>query len=665
MIDENIIMIRAFSIRIFPVIAFAILSIAIPTFGYDGVPSWLSQAASSGVPVYDKEVPLVVLHTEQISTLGNDGKIVTRTNYAIKVLTRDGRRFAVAREFYLASFGKIRDMNAWVIRPDGTTKEYDKKSIIDIISDDEDVYNEGRVKVINATDDVEVGSVFGYTSESEETPLFYQDRWEFQDRFPTIRSRFALNLPAGWTASSITFNTPEVKPQVSGSNYSWEMRSLAPITPEPMSPSVYNLSPRIVVNYGSDNKSSTNQSFGNWTDVSRWGTMLHDPFVIVDDSVAAKARDLTATSKTEFEKIQAIGTFVQNLQYISIDIGVGHGNGYRPRSSSTVLARGYGDCKDKANLMRAMLRALKIDAYPVFIFSGDPTFVREQWPSPRQFNHCIIAVKVSDETKSPTVMVHEKLGRLLIFDATDSFTPVGDLPDYLQGSYALIAAGENGGIAKMPLTPPETDLVDRVVEAKLDAEGILTGKITEKSLGQSSTDERRASRGLSVAQYKKMIEAWLTRGATGAQLFELNYKDVPNEARFDLTVDFKAPMYAQLMQGRLLVFKPVVVSRRNGVSLTEPKRSSPIEIDSSVVRETATFDLPAGFGVDEMPDPVTLETDFGKYTTTYEVVGQKLIFKRSLRLTRSIIAPEKYESVRSFYAKMREAEQSPVVLIKK
>ena len=31
------------------------------------------------------------------------------------------------------------------------------------------------------------------------------------------------------------------------------------------------------------------------------------------------------------EKIQAIGRFVQNLQYISIDIGVGRGNGYRPQ----------------------------------------------------------------------------------------------------------------------------------------------------------------------------------------------------------------------------------------------------------------------------------------------------------------------------------------------
>ena len=86
----------------------------------------------------------------------------------------------------------------------------------------------------------------------------------------------------------------------------------------------------------------------------------------------ARRGDLTAGAKTELEKIQAIGKFVQNLQYISIDIGVGYGNGMKPRPSDLVLGRGYGDCKDKANLMRAMLRALKIEAYPVVIYSGDP-----------------------------------------------------------------------------------------------------------------------------------------------------------------------------------------------------------------------------------------------------------------------------------------------------
>ncbi|HMT09004.1 MAG TPA: DUF3857 domain-containing transglutaminase family protein [Pyrinomonadaceae bacterium] len=632
----------------------------------DEIPSWLLQARQSTVPTYDKEVVGVVLYDEQIVTLGSDNKLVTTENFAVRILTRDGRSLAVARAHYLSSASKVREINAWLIRPDGTTKQYEKKDVVDVIDDNDDIYNEGRIKVINGRDDVDVGSVFAFSATTEETPLFFQDRWEFQTRLPVLRSRYTLNLPSGWTASSLTFNSPEIKPQVTGNSYTWELRDLKSIPWEPMSPSVMNLSPRIVVNFGSGSSAqSGTQTFTDWVDVSRWGATLHDPAVIIDDAVAAKARELTADSTTELERIRAIGTYVQNLQYISIDIGVGAGNGYRPRTSTTVLGRGYGDCKDKANLMRAMLKVLKIDAYPIFIFSGDPTFVREQWPSPKQFNHCIIAVKVGDATQAPTVASHPKLGRLLIFDATDQFTPVGDLPDYLQGSLGLIAAGENGGIFRMPLTPPETDLIERTIDAKIEVDGAMSGNIKEKMMGQASSYARRDTRESSAAQFRKMIEGWLTMGATGSQLVDLNFKDIPQDARFDLSVDFRAPLYGQLMQGRLLVFKPVFVSRRHSVALTEPKRSSPVEIESAMMRETSVFKLPPGFGVDEMPDPVTLETEFGKYTTIYEHSGDKLTFKRTLTMKRTLVSPEKYEMVRTFYAKMREAEQSPVVLIKK
>lgn len=648
------------------VLLLLIMCYASAAFADDPAPQWLKAAAAQTVPTYDKDVPGVVLHSEQQVTLGSDGKLVTVENYAAKLLTREGRRLAIASCFYLVSAGKVRDMQAWLIRADGTVKTYDKKTILDVIADQDDVYNEGRVKIIDASDEIMVGQVFGYTVTSEDTPLFYQDSWSFQERMPTILSRYSLSLPQGWKASSLTFNASNVAPQVNGSTYTWEMRNLAPIRPEPMSPGVANLSPRIVVNYTPPNADQgMNRTFADWVDVSRWATRLYDPQVVVDDSIAIKARELTAGSTTEMDKIRAIGTFVQNLQYISIDIGVAHGNGYVPRPSNVVLGRGYGDCKDKANLMRALLRSLKIDAYPVTIYSGDPTFVRAEWASPRQFNHCIIAIKVGDSTKSSAVFDHPKLGRLLIFDATDPYTPVGDFPDYLQASNALIIAGDNGGLIKMPISPPEADLLDRRIDVSINENGNISGKITERSIGQTSSVFRRELRALSAVDYKKSLEGWLTRGATGAQLVSFAPKDKQSENGFDLDVEFSAARYGQLMQNRLLVFKPVVVGRRNSIVLTEAKRETPIELDSNSMNEVATFSLPNGFIVDEMPSPINLKTQFGSYSTRYESKDGKLVFTRSMTMNRSLVPADKYGSVREFFAAIREAEQSPVVLMRK
>jgi|KBSMisStandDraft_5_1062788.scaffolds.fasta_scaffold22397_2 hypothetical protein len=651
----------------FPRITFSILFLAIlvSTAIASDAPAWMKQAMTASIPSYEKDVPAVVLRDEEQVTVGDDGKIVTTQNYAIKMLTREGRGMAIARGLYLVSSGKVRDIEAWLIRPDGTTKTYDKKSVLDIISDPDDVYNEYRIKVIDASVDSDTGAVFGYTIVSEESALFYQDSWKFQSRLPTVFSRYSLTLPAGWKASSTTFNAVEVKPQVNGNIYTWELRNLPPIPPEPMSPAIVNMAPRVAINYGpSDPAQTANKAFSSWTDVSKWATALHDPQIIVDDNVAAKARELTANASSEIEKIRAIGNFVQNLQYISIDIGVGYGNGYRPRASTTVLGRGYGDCKDKANLMRALLRALKIEAYPVAIFSGDPNYVREEWASPLQFNHCIIAIKVSDATKANTIIDHPTLGRLMIFDATDPYTPVGDLPDYLQGSWALIIAGSGGGLAKMPLSPPESDELDRDITVSLSETGEITGKIIERAKGQTSSQFRREVRGQSAGDYKKTIEGWLTRGASGAQLINVQSSDKGVDS-FDLDVDFKAANYGQLMQNRLLVFKPVIVGRRHSVYLTESKRTNPIELDSNMMNEKVIFNLPPGFSVDEVPDAVKLDTAFGKYVTSYEVKDGKLLFTRSMTTNRALIPANKYTLVKDFFSKIRDAEQAPVVLIRK
>jgi hypothetical protein len=396
--------------------------------------------------------------------------------------------------------------------------------------------------------------------------------------------------------------------------------------------------------------------------VSRWYTELSDPQIAQNDRLVSKARELTADAKTELDRIRSIATFAQKIQYISIQIGVGR---WRPHAAEQVLTKSYGDCKDKANLMRAMLKAIGIQSYPVLIFSGDPTHVRPDWASPRQFNHCIVAVKVGDETDVPSVVRHPKLGRMLIFDATDDQTPVGDLPDEEQGSWALIAAGDLGDLVRMPSMPPESSRLERKAQITLTADGSITGRLQERSVGQTAVTERRAFHLLSNAEYRQMIERWVTRGATAAKVIKVEPVDNPNEGRFGLDVDFSAPEYAQLMQNRLLVFKPAIVSRRESLFLTEAKRSHPVVLDSRAFAETVRVKLPGGFEVDELPDPLKLDTPFGSYACTYEVKNGELIFERKFAQLAGSIPVEQYDTVRRFFERIRTAEQAPVVLAKK
>src|SRR5262245_4773664 len=632
----------------------------------DEPPPWLKQAASTELPAYGKEARAVVLHDESRKTVGDDGKIVTTNWWAVKILSREGRGYARASEGYNTGSGKIKEMRAWLIRPTGEVKAYGKKEIVDLAEADNDVYNDSRQKVISATDDADAGCVFGYEIITEEREVFSQFIWFFQSLNPVVMSRLTVSLPAGWRADAMTFNHNKIEPEVSGNSYTWGLRNLPPVEIEPSGPRLSKLVASIAVNvFPPQGKATMLRSFASSNEVSRYNRELHDSQASFNEPMAAKARELTANAKTEFERIQAVGRYTQSVNYISIQINVGRGGGYRPHAAMDVFNKNYGDCKDKANLMRALLKSLGIESYPVVIFSGDPNRVEPEWPSPQQFNHCIIAVKVSDETQATTIVKHPSLGRLLIFDPTDDDTPVGDLPDHEQGSYALIVAGDAGELMKMPVTPPEANRLERAVEAELSADGTLTAKVSERSFGQAAVEERRLFKRAARPQYVKQIERWVTRTAPSANVLKSEPNDDAREGKFALDVEFKSPTYAQLMRGRLMVFKPAIVSRCSSVFVTEAKRKHPVVLDSEAYSETVRIKLPEGFDVDEMPDAVDVNQPFGNYSAKCEVKDGHLIFRRSLALKAGTIPVEQYASVRGFFERVRAVEQTPVVLVKK
>jgi uncharacterized protein DUF3857/transglutaminase superfamily protein len=633
----------------------------------DDAPAWLRAAAASSIPAFPPDIPAVVLADESVVTIDDDGRMTRNDFYAVKVLTREGRDEAMARAVYNTDTEKVKDLRAWLISPSGKVKKYGKGEAMELALVDNDVYNEAKRMVIGASGDAEIGSIFGYETVTEDRSVFSQLAWYFQGApLPILKSRISVTLPRGWTAEALTLNHEKIEPTMSGSTYTWELRDLPPVTHEPLSPPPTAITPWLAINLTpTPEKPATRRSFATWTDVSKWLSEISDAQSSVDDAITAKAKQITAASKNEMEKIAAVGRFVQAVNYVSIQIGTGRGGGYRPHTATEVFAKSYGDCKDKANLMRAMLKAIGIKSYLVSIYSGDPNHVRREWPSPHQFNHCIIAVRVSDETQALTVIEHSTLGRLLIFDATDDITPVGDLPIHEQGSYALIIAGEAGTLMKMPVTPPEANMLTRNAEVQLNGDGSIIATMREQSIGQAAVREQGPFRGLTRTEYNNVIERWIARGATGVLVSKIEPVDERNEGRFSLGVELKAPAYGQLMQGRLLVFRPAIVSRRESLSLTEPARKHPVVLTPNAYAETTKIKLPAGFEVDEMPDAVKLETAFGNYSTSYVVQDGHLLFTRKLVVRAATIPVADYSKVRSFFERIRAAEGSPVVLVRK
>ncbi len=631
----------------------------------DATPPWVHDAAAiTPKAEFPSKVASVVLLHEEHLTVAPDGKWSATERGAIKIL-QPGRHNISAWRAYNTKSGRIRDFRGWLILPSGKEIEYQKNNILDEALSTEYTYDESRAKKLDCDPDAPPGSVFAYEVTQEEDSVFTTYPYAFQDSEPVMISRFVLTLPSAWEARASIFNHAEIQPKVEGGTSSWELRDLPWIEREEHSPGLESIAPWIGVTYfPSSGSNPALRSSKDWQAVSQMLSGFVDPAAEPTAVVRAKSAALTQGAKTELDKIRAIAAFAQQTNYVEVAMNLTKGGGMTPHPAEQVLTRNYGDCKDKAALMRSLLKAAGIDAYAVVIFSGDREFVRPEWPSAMQFNHAIVAVKVSSETSAPTVLNHPRLGRLLIFDPTDPVTPVGDLPSDEQASYALVIAGPDGDLVKMPQLPTASARIERTVEARMDDNGHLAAHLVTEYFGQAGSSVRYVTSHGGMDQFKKNLERTYSRRLGGVTLDKITPSDHATENRMELTVDLGVGQFGQFMQQKMLVLKPGVLAPDTDYMFSNKERKLPVRLESRLRQDSVVIQLPAGFAIDEIPDPIEIESPYGIYHASWKTNNSTVTFEQSLEIKETRAAPAEYAKVKDFFDRVLGGQSAPVVLLK-
>lgn len=632
----------------------------------ESAPNWVHDAAGSapntGFPA--KVTSLVLLHEEHL-TVASDGKWSITERGAIKVL-QPGRHNIFAWRAYSTRTGRIRDFRGWLILPSGKEIAYQKNSIIDEALSTEYTYDEARAQRLECDPNAPPGSVFAYEVTEDDDTVFTTYPYTFQDSAPVVVSRFVLTLPPSWEARAATFNHDAIQSTVEGGTYSWELRDLPWIEREEHSPGFESIAPWIGVTFFPP--ASANPALRplkDWPAVSHWLSAFMDPPAEPTTAVTTKAAQLTAGAKTEMDKIRAIAVVAQQTNYVEVSMNVERGGGYTPHSADQVLSRNYGDCKDKATLMRALLKAAGIDAYTVAIFSGDREYVHSGWPSPMQFNHAIVAVKVSPETAADTVVNQPGVGRLLLFDPTDPVTPVGDLPSDEQGSLALLVASTNGDLIRMPQLPVSSGRIERKVQASMDANGHLSAHVVTEYFGPAGSSVRYLASHGGADRLKQNLERGYARRLGGVDLDKISPVDHASEDRMELAVDLGVGQFGQFMQEKMLVLKPGVLTPDTDYTFANKQRRLPVRLESGLRKDSVVIQLPAGFAVDEIPDPVEIEGPYGAYRASWKFANGSVTFNQSLEIKQTVAPVTEYPKVKDFFDKIAGGQNEPIVLLKK
>lgn len=628
----------------------------------DSAPDWLRAAAQDKLPEYPKDAVAVVLLDERQTTVKDNGDSETRYRRAYKLLrpeARDTYGYAVVR---FDNETKISFFKVWTITPDGKELEVKDKEAVETSLADFELFSDDRARIIKIPE-ANVGSVVGYEYVQKHRPFVFEDNWSFQAKIPTRRSRFSLQIPPGWEFSNYWANFKTQLAISSGNNqYIWEVTDVPAVEIEPDMPPFPAVAGRMEIKYFPRDPAMRSKTTGTWDDLGAWFSGLTVPSRTPTPAIQQKVAELTAGLSDPIEKMRAITSYMQRqIRYVAIEIGIG---GYQPHPAADVFKHQYGDCKDKATLLSTMLREIGIDSYYVLI-DTDRGIVNPDFPSTR-FDHAILAIKLpNSELKTPLYAVVDdpKLGRLLFFDPTNEYVPLGYLPSYLQDNYGLVVTPNGGEIVSLPLLAPSTNRLLRTATLTLGPTGNLNGEVNELRWGGPAVDTREQFLSSSPVDRPKVVERFL-----GAFLnnFTLTSASVGNLEKYDdnlvLTYKFAVEGYAK-SAGDLLILRPRVVGAKGSSILTGKPRKYPIEF-TEASRQDDVFDitLPPGYVVDELPKPVQVECAYATYKTEVQVADNVLHYKRTYEIKDVVVPTQKLDEVRDFFHQIAADEKSSAVL---
>jgi hypothetical protein len=631
------------------------------------VPDWMKVAAGQNLPPYPADTQAVVLLEETTLTVRPEGKSTAHVRRVVKILRQQGRHYGDVAVWFNAN-SKLNYLHAWSIGPDG--HEYamkDNEFVEHGLSGGGILYDDARVKVAEppARD---VNAVIAY--EYEQHVPFYEseDSFDIQESIPKREQRYTLILPAGWEYKTSWHQHSAVEPTVTrdpttGDHVEWVVRDEPALDMHDIldAPSAKGLRARGVISYfgGGQPRAS-----GDWNAIGAYIQKLDEDRALPAPELTAKAQELVA-GKTDFaDKVQAIGEFVQQqIRYVAIEIGIG---GLQPHNASEIFHYRYGDCKDKATLLAAMLASVGIHSTWVYV-DTERGYMTPEAPS-FSGNHAIAAIQLPDgyeSSKLHSVVTAKSGKRFLIFDPTWEYTPFGVLESNLQGSYGILVDGKDSQLIAFPVLDPSLNLIARTAHFKLAEDGSLKGDVTVRRDGDIAAYWRSVYHEASEKDQRRELER-----ALGSDLGDFTLGPATAENTDALTKEFvqqyevSVPQYAR-SEGTLMLVRPRVLGS-DSFAIDRKIRTYPVELgETRTVKDDFDVDLPEGYTLDEIPEPVSVDMGFAVYTSRTEMHGNTLHYAREYTVRAVEVPADRYHAVQEMIGQIERDERSQAVFKKK
>lgn len=580
---------------------------------------------SSDVPVAEDVAPREVLLSRLVVEVQPDGTAKRYRRQVERVLSDAGASQLDRRAFQAwPGEEEIRVLSADVRREDGTTDAARTgrtggrgRVVVDLppLAAGDVVDLEWRHDDLRTT---HFGNYFGLDAP-----------FALDDRLPARESEIVVIVPESFP---LTLNprlpegaTYETSRREDGATvHRWVATGLTPRHREHLQPPAIEGASRVQAS-----------SYASWEEFGRWWWNLIEDEIRVSTEMKAKVAQLVEGKETPLERLRAVYDFVvTEVRYNAWEFGV---HGYQPYSAPVIFSRRFGDCKDKAILLRAMLSEVDIEAWPVLIRMEDRRFEEDhELALVGHFNHCI--AYIPEQAGLPEMYL----------DGTARLHPLGVLPDSDRGARVLIVRDDGSTQARIPFGDAEDNRLDDEFAVDLRDPAAPSVEWVRKPRGRFDPNHRHRFTGNEVERDETVQDFVTARfGALEGppRLEQVDFEDLtqPLELRFNakpVTLGRDAPGGFEVPTA----FEELDLLRNLA---SESERTTDLLLDVPWMRRTRIdYRFPEGTDVGELPEAIEHETEDIRYTRTIRRAPGGVRIEEEVALLTHRVPRERYAAFR-------------------
>ena len=389
-------------------------------------------------------------------------------------------------------------------------------------------------------------------------------------------------------------------------------------------------------------------TYKNWDDLGRWYWGLVKDQFDLDEETRKLAKKITEGKTTELDKVKAVYKWViENTRYVALEFGI---YGYKPRRCVQTVARGWGDCKDKATVIATLLKEIGIKSTIVVTRTRMKGDFRSKIASFAPFDHAIAYV--------PSLNLY--------LDGTAEHTGINELPKMDVGAVVLHVNEGKSQLTRIPDADPEKNFVKRELLVDLDVKGSAKLEI-EYATGGYNSASWRDQYGAEATRRERMTRdlggdfpgVSINEGAQGLTTSDLTN----NEEPVKIKVRALAPGFAR-NEGDTLSM-PVTSGFRltpNYASLSQRRQVVEL-IAFTTLDDTYRIKLPPGAKVLSAPESRAGTSPFGSFSIKVEQGKGEVIVRSKLQIKASRIEPSDYQAWKRF-CEEADSAFSPRLMVK-